>query len=344
VFSKNLKYYRLKNNLSKKKLAEKIGITSMAISHYEKGSRTPNTQILYKLAEALNVGVMDFLAIRNESLEFVHGEFRKNSRLGKNKQLFVQESIEEYFNRFFNIVFILGEAVLPKAPKRHALYLENNDEENAKNLRIFLTMAPEGPVGNLVDMLENKGILTYLHEFDDEGFSGINGLINRRPYIAINKNMSPERQRFTIAHELAHMFFIWPDDMPESSRDQKANSIAGAFMFPQADAIRELGPRRSGIFRDMELAAKEYGISMLCLAYRAKELRIISEASYRDFMIRASQIGWRKDEPPRIQREESRLFEQLVFHAVAEDTISIQKGAELLQVPYAEVKARTGCS
>lgn len=38
MFSKNLKYYRLKNNLSKKKLAEKIGITSMAISHYEKGS------------------------------------------------------------------------------------------------------------------------------------------------------------------------------------------------------------------------------------------------------------------------------------------------------------------
>lgn len=337
MFSKNLKYYRLRNNLSMKELANRIGVTSMAISNYEKGLRTPDMQILHKLADALHVNVMDFLAVRNKDLKFLHGEFRKNSNLGKTKQLFVHESIEEYFNRFFNIIFIWGEAVLPKAPKCHALHLADNDDENAKNLRLLLNLAPAGPVGNLVDILENNGILIYTHEFGDVGFSGINGLINSRPYIAINKSMTPERQRFTIVHELVHMIFIWPDDMKTSSCDHKANSIAGAFLFPRNDVIRELGPRRSGIYRDMELSAKEYGISMLCLAYRAKEANIVSEAIYRGFMIKASQSGWRKNEPSRIESEESCLFQQLVFRAVAEDEISVQKGAELLQVPYAEV-------
>jgi transcriptional regulator with XRE-family HTH domain len=36
MFSKNLKYYRLRNHLSKKDLADKAGVTAMAITNYEK--------------------------------------------------------------------------------------------------------------------------------------------------------------------------------------------------------------------------------------------------------------------------------------------------------------------
>lgn len=337
MFSKNLKYYRLRNNLSMKELANRIGVTSMAISNYEKGIRTPDMQILRNLADALHVNIMDFMSVRNKELKFQHGEFRKNSSLGKIKQEYIRESIEEYFNRFLSIISILGEAVLPKAPRCHAMQLSEDDEVNAKSLRSYLNIAPEGPVGNLVDILENYGILIFADEFDHD-FSGINGMINSRPYIAINKCMTPERQRFTIVHELVHMFFIWSNDLNESACDSKSNAIAGAFLFPRNDAIRELGIRRTGIYRDMVLSAQEFGISMLCLAYRAKELKIVTEAAYKDFMMQASRAGWRKNEPPRIEPEESTLFKQLVYRAVAEGEISVQKGAELLQVPYAEVE------
>lgn len=337
MFSKNLKYYRLRNNLSMKELANRIGVTSMAISNYEKGIRTPDMQILRNLADALHVNVMDFMSVRNKELKFQHGEFRKNSSLGKIKQEFIRESIEEYFNRFLSIILILGETVLPKAPQCHAMQLSGDDEVNAKSLRSYLNIAPEGPVGNLVDILENNGILIFADEFDHD-FSGINGMINSRPYIAINKCMTPERQRFTIVHELVHMFFTWPNDMLESACDNKSNAIAGAFLFPRNDAIRELGIRRTGIYRDMELSAQEFGVSMLCLAFRAKEVKIVSEAAYKDFMMRASRAGWRKNEPSRIEPEESALFKQLVYRAVAEDEVSVQKGAELLQVSYVEVE------
>jgi len=88
----------------------------------------------------------------------------------------------------------------------------------------------------------------------------------------------------------------------------------------------------------MEITAKEYGISMLCLAYRARELKIVGEDAYRSFMKRASQMGWQAKEPSRISMEESNLFRQLVFRAVPEDEIGVQKGAELLQTSYLEVQ------
>lgn len=61
MFGKNLKYYRLKNNMSMKELADLVQISPMAISHYEKEERKPDMQTIKALAKALQVRVTDFL-------------------------------------------------------------------------------------------------------------------------------------------------------------------------------------------------------------------------------------------------------------------------------------------
>ena len=94
MFSKNLRYYRLKNSMTKKELADKSDLTSMAITNYENGTRKPSMDILKKLAVALNVHVSDFLAVRNDKLVFAHGEFRKTSTLPVAKQDYVRESVD----------------------------------------------------------------------------------------------------------------------------------------------------------------------------------------------------------------------------------------------------------
>lgn len=80
----------------------------------------------------------------------------------------------------------------------------------------------------------------------------------------------------------------------------------------------------------------------LCLAYRAKKLKILTEYAYKKFIIKASQCGWRKNEPSRIEQEESDLFKQLVFRAIAEEEMNIQRGAELLNVTYKEITEELG--
>ena len=161
MFSQNLKYYRLKNNMTKKDLAEKVNVAPMTISHYESGKRKPSMEILKALASVLGVRVSDFLAVRNQNLVFSHGDFRKASTLTKGQQEYVRESVEEYFSRFMTVVEILGGDVLPDAPVFHALNLSADDEENAKAMRRHLDLSAEGPVDDLIGRLEDKGILVY---------------------------------------------------------------------------------------------------------------------------------------------------------------------------------------
>lgn len=340
MFSKNLKYYRLKKGLTKRELAERLNISPMAISNYENGKRKPDMELIKKMAMVLGVRVSDFLVVRNEKLIFCHGEFRKNSSLSVSQQEYVKESVEEYFNRFMTIVEILGGDVLPDAPPTNILQLTGDIEQDGQLLRKHLNLAEDGPISNLIEILENKGILIYVCDLDNDKFSGMSGFVNGRPYIVINKNMSPERNRSTIVHELSHLMFKWPDNMCESEIEEYATAISGAFLFPKTDAIRELGIRRTVISKDMFLVAKEYGISMYLLVKRAQLSGIITASLAKEFYVFAAKAGWRKNEPPRIGKETPTLFEQLVYRAINENEITIQRGSELLKIPYDEVVSR----
>lgn len=337
MFGKNLKYYRLKNNMSMKELADLVHVSPMSISNYEKEERRPDMQTIKALAKVLNVRVTDFLANRDANLVFCHGEFRKNSKLSGKKQELIREEVEEYFGRFYQTVNILGGEVMPQSPKIHVLELSVSADENALRLREHLNLPKEGPIGDLIETLENKGILIYLCDIENEDFSGMNGTVNDRPYIIINKNMSAERIRSTIVHEMAHIMFVWPENMEEKSIEQMATAISGNFLFPTKDATRELGVRRSAVTNDMIGICKEYGISMYMLVMRANKSGIINDHVAKNFYINASRAGWKKHEPTRIKREEPRLFSQLVYRAVTENEITVQKGAELLQKSFDEV-------
>ena len=103
--------------------------------------------------------------------------------------------------------------------------------------------------------------------------------------------------------------------------------------------MRELGIHRSAVTNDMIPVAKEYGISVLLLVKRAELCGVLKPAVAKDFYVKASQAGWRTAEPSRIEKERPALFEQLVYRAVNEGDISVQRGAELLSVPYDSVQS-----
>ncbi|MDO5134744.1 MAG: XRE family transcriptional regulator [Eubacteriales bacterium] len=334
MFHKNLKYYRLKKQISKKELASRIGVTPMAVTHYENGERTPDMKTIKAMAKALDVRITDFLSSRSENLAFVHGKFRKNSKLTAGQQEYIREAVEEYMGRFYSVVDILGGEVMSDAPKVHELMLAGSPEENAQKMRDYLGVSASGPIGNLVQLLENRGILVYAYSIENDSFSGMNGQVNKRPYIIFNRHMSPERIRSTIAHEMAHFIFVWPEEMGEKEVEKMATAVSGAFLFPEADAKRELGLRRTRISKDMEWVCREYGISMYLLVKRAALCGIITNSIEKDFYVKAGQAGWKKNEPVRSAPEVPFLFEQLVFRAISENEITVQKGAELLKQSY----------
>lgn len=333
MFGKNLQHYRLKRGMTKTALAKQCGLTPTTILNYETGKRKPESmEIIKRLAAVLGVRVIDFLALWHENLHIQFAEFRCSGA----SQEYVKSAVEEYLNRFYDVIDVLGDKVLPEPPECHLLSMSNDIEENAKRLRKYLKISTIGPVGKLIELLENIGIIVFFIDFENGAkFFGMNGIVNGRPYIVLNRKMSPGAMRATIAHELAHIMFDWScfDDA-----DAMATAIGRAFLFPADDLRRELGMKRNGITKDMLSSCSEYGVSFMLLAKRAQECNIISSSSAKSFFIDANRYGWRKNDPAIVVEENPTLLEQLVYRAINQNEISIQKGAELLAKSVRDVE------
>lgn len=59
-FGAKLKAYRKEKNLTQKSLGEMVGVAHNTISSYENGTNEPDQDILFKLADALEVSINDF--------------------------------------------------------------------------------------------------------------------------------------------------------------------------------------------------------------------------------------------------------------------------------------------
>ena len=116
------------------------------------------------------------------------------------------------------------------------------------------------------------------------------------------------------------------------------DSIAGAFLLPKIDAVRELGAKRTDIRCDLRNIQREYGISIAAIVMRAYQTGIITKKVYEITMKWMSANGLRSNDNSGVTPEKSHLSEQLVSHAAAEDEITISKAAELLEMPLFDTR------
>lgn len=225
MIGKNIRYYRLLREMSQEALANSIGIGKMAISNYESGKRTPDYATSRKISKALDVSLAKLLAQNGETLVIKHGAFRKHSTVTKAQQEVILGKADRYLGRLFEVVSFVGDPALPSMPDFKPINV-SDVEAAGQHLRSILGLPETGPIGNITDILENKGYIICPIEYDKRIFSGNSGTVNGRPYIAINSTMPAERQRFTLIHELAHLVLyltvsktknVWSMQSPEPS-------------------------------------------------------------------------------------------------------------------------------
>ena len=347
MLGSRIKQGRLAAGLSLRELAQTVGLSAMAISKYERDQIKPSSETLLRMTKALGVRTEYFF--RRPSIELTEVDFRKHAKLSSQDEAKALEDVREKLERWLELEAVIPASwpnafALPKGlPAQVSAYEEV--EAVAHQVRIAWQLGT-GPIGNLVDKMEEEGIKVILTPHDGgKKFDGLVAKANSHTVIVVGEDWPGDRQRFTLAHELGHLVL---HGRLESNLDEEraCNRFASAFLVPKQEAIRLLGSSRSWIEpRELYLLKHEWGLSMNGWLYRAQDLDILNKAAARrhwEFFTKQSEGGttWREHEPGDAYVKECPLrFAQLVYRALAEDLIGESKAAELLGLTLVDLRA-----
>ncbi|MEG2457461.1 MAG: XRE family transcriptional regulator [Bacilli bacterium] len=327
----NLKRIRLLHNLSLKEAGLLLNMSAPAVSKYEKGEIMPNSQKLIFFANAYKVKSMELLKVYNApKMEFK--SFRKRKKLKGYKLELLEEQIENEVSKYLEV---LEMNTIKKDDTILQTYKCNNllDAEKAsKEFRNFIGISLIQPYSDLINILENLGIIIIQIKNPNnifDGFDGLSEIVNNIPVIILLDDIKDgTRQRFTIAHELGHLILnIKSDDLTE---EKLCNRFASSLLMPEEAVINEFGNHRDKIeFFELVAFKQEYKVSYTAIIYRLKDLNIITDYQYKNLSIMLSKKIGKKDPYP-IKPEISYQFKKIVHKLKAKEIISLSKACELL--------------
>jgi Zn-dependent peptidase ImmA (M78 family)/transcriptional regulator with XRE-family HTH domain len=133
------------------------------------------------------------------------------------------------------------------------------------------------------------------------------------PLFVVNSDAPADRQRFTLGHELGHVACT---PGANSDPEEMAQQFSGELLAPGRELYRDLKAADITPVRLLELKRK-WLISAAALLYRAHDLAVIRESSYRRISAQISALGWRTSEPDPLPGEHAVLVPKLVGEAIA---------------------------
>ena len=341
MFSERLKLARKRSGLSLRALSSAIDgiVSAQAIGKYERSEMMPSSTVAIALADALEVSLSYLMSPTTVSLESV--EFRKLASTRARERAAVEGEVLDHVDRYLQVEEILGiDTTRREGPDKAACRVNSVEdaETAATTLRAQWNLGG-GPIPDMTELLEERGIKVFKWRLP-RSVDGLSCRVRRVegpdvPVVVCSTEKSIERQRFTIAHELGHVFL----DIPSDVRGEKAcNRFAGAFLAPEEELMREVGRRRANFgFAELIEIKHMFGISAASLVMRMRDLGIISDTTLSD-IFGGIGSGWRTDEPrPLTRTERPKRFRRLCLRALAENEISESKAAELLRMRVSEI-------
>ena len=342
MFSERLKLARKRRGLSLRALSSAMGgiVSAQAIGKYERAEMKPSSTVAIALAEALDVPLSYLLSPSRVSLE--HVEFRKLASTRAKDRAAVESEVLDRVDRYLQVEEILGLDITEQGGPDGAPYRINAVEDAegaAMSVRVAWNLGG-GPIPDITELLEERGIKVFKWELPGS-VDGLSCRVRRVRgndvrVVVCSTGKSPERQRFTIAHELGHLVLDIPPTVPAEKACQR---FTGAFLVLGDELVREVGRRRLNFgFEELIEIKHIFGISAAALVMRMHDLGIVTEATVRNIFSGIGR-GWRTEEPRPLERTESPTrFRRLCLRALAEHAISVSKAAELLRLKVSKIE------
>lgn len=304
---KQVVFAREYRNLTQSDLAKNIkGLSQPNLSKFEKGLGYLSGDVLSRIFSFLRFPEEFFELNISNNIENAH--YRRKASVLKSERVQIDLSnkmIGYLIDRMgdsiefpaFNFRFIdLEEGFTPKSAARY--------------VRRFLRLN-DGPVVDIISMLERNGI--FIVELDEnvDAFDGVSFITDGgTPVIIINKNFSNDHKRYTIAHELGHIIMHLSRNFIFSEirdKEKEANEFASEFLMPEDYIKKELW----GLKLSSLIELKRFWLtSMASIIRRARDLGCIGADKYKYFNIELSRKGYKKEEPLNVYIDRPTLFKE----------------------------------
>jgi len=288
-------------------LEKASGISRRSITAYENGHTAPTEQSVSELATALGVAEHFLTGSEISEVRTDNLSFRAMSKLPavERDAAAAASRIATLINDYLVERFRLPELNLPTLP--HLL-----PEEAADRLRADWKLG-EGPIPNMVHLLESKGIRVFSLAADCRAVDAFCTVHEKRetPFIFLNMSKSGERGRFDAAHELGHLVMHVAHRVPHGPEAEKeAQEFASAFLMPRRaiSQDRPFSPSLNGVL-DMK---RRWRVAAVAMTYRLHELGMLNDWQYRTIIRSLAQMGYRRSEPGGIARETSLLLSKVL--------------------------------
>jgi Zn-dependent peptidase ImmA (M78 family)/DNA-binding XRE family transcriptional regulator len=307
---------RNRRGLTKKRLAELIGVSTRSVSGFESGGLAPKPATLENISRALKFPAAFFESGDAPELSSDAVSFRALSKMEAAQRHAALAAGEIAFdlhdwisNRF--------RLPVPNIPK---LGPGVDPETAARVVRAEWNLG-EKILPNSIHLLESRGVRVFSVTQDCRELDAYSLWRGDLPFVFLNTHKSGEHSRFDAAHELGHLVLHWHHDVPQGRQaEQEANQFASAFLMPP-QSIFAKAPKDPSL-NQLIKAKQHWKVSVAALTHRLHQLKILSDWRYRTLWIEIGENGYRTDEPePRIARETSQVLNK-VFAALRKEGCS----------------------
>lgn len=330
---------RLRAGVSKADLALQIGVSAAAIGQYEAGVNSPRTDVLERLAKALDVrpGFFD-IGRPLARIDTVNAHFRslRSARVSDRQKALATAALVWELTFALERHVRLPEVDLPVVPK------DATPSEAAVLLRQHWGL-PDGPVRHLVATAESHGIVVVVRPLGEiDAVDAFSVVIVERPIVITTPRRSENvfRHRFSIAHEIGHLLLHSDATEYSAVAEKEADTFAAAFLTPAASMDAVL-PQRLDIAA-LDRIGRTWGVSPHSLIRRMVERGRTTDSSARRAYQRLAVIDDAAADPTNLYPGEMPTLLQKAADLAADYGADVPVLAESLKIRPRQVRGLFG--
>lgn len=288
-----LKVARIYRGKTVDQLAKEVNINKKDIIAFEENKYKPTPENTMKLSNNLQFPREYFFKNENIKVTVEASHFNPQSTIPRNEEISYREKLIMTHKIY---TFMQGYIKFPELNLPDNLNRNDDIEELAQKVREFFDLG-NGPIGNMVSLLEINGIFISATNIDKKGalaFSQKQSIDKEsRYFIALgNDKKSAPIRNYDLAYELA---YIISTEANIQSKKFSKDEFACAFLMPKESFLEDL----EGVheLEDYIELKKKWIVPIWAMILRGYQLGKVSYKKYMYLMNEIDKKGWSKKEP-----------------------------------------------